>query len=1559
MGLPFSGDDLAKYINIVALAIIGLCVFVGFIRATRKSLFYFIATIVIIVGGLLLSNVICDALLAMDLSSMNLSISVGETSYTITSAKETLEIVLKEQLFGNTEVVGTYTYGLILGLIHMVFRVVWFIILIVLSFTVFKIISDIVWLIVKPKKKRDESGKKIKIKKTFTSRLGGAGIGLAKGLLYLLLLFFIVAGIVSVAESYNEILEGSTDDKVNVVLVDGTATLVQLGEESNDETQEIIDLLLSYKNTIPGKVFGTIKLKGTSFDEFVFDQIFKIKVEGFDGNLKIRKELATVANVLKEVPELLEGELTADLISEYAKDPDKNAKLKAAVQALSELDLINVVVPVGIEVVVLSETLFEDADEDVKELIKGLNIDELRQINYGAEFSNIGCAFVDILSLLDDEGEFNFLSLDSTTVDSVFNSIGNLQLLDVVAPVAISYVITMPEIKETFEEMGIDVEALGLDKIEDFGEEVKTIGKILSQFSNLGLTEEVLEDFTKLEVNDELIAKLDEITETLFKSNILKNAVPVVAKVALNSLPEEYLDVINIPDNADGDYWKNELTPLLKAGLVLLSTGIFDAEDPDAMMEKMSELSDAKIDELAKNLSESSILTDSLNSLIPELLSATYDEDGNLVKEGLLGNLVVEGFEDPKEWNQTEIASIFKAVKVILSSGFLMNDDITETFNNLSDQTINDLAQYLSNSKFITLNLSPIISSLVDGIVEGAEWKTLEASKWTKEELTNLFQSFKKIISTGLLNDGQEALNRMTDAEIDELAASLSHSEFISQNLSVIVDVLVQNISMGGTDFSSVDTSDIEWTEKEIASLLKSAKLVAGTDITELINLPEDDMDSLVGSKLISKVFIEFIKNPVDDLALISGGDLVDDNDWTDTITTNVQFTYVNGIITITSDIKNVSKYYVYIDGDKVVSSASKTIDLNAVNGISSLPTKEAITVEAYKFGEIRRMFLAIQTLCEDGEINTDSIIENMTSITDEDMDVLFDSIVFTETLICQIEEFASEDEALVSIPEGPLTKVKSDGTKDRTAWLDNGDARGELYYVLKAITTIFDGGDIDVNALTVAKLVNNQDTILRSLILSETIKKQIVEIELLELPKAHDNASNKANYIKWNNTYSGGEVTATGELAAIFNVISDLCVNPNVAITNIEIDFSGIFDSATQAKIVKSKVISETIIQKLSEVEQLNITNIDLLNELDRTAWWDAEKGELIYLLNGVEQFLTAEQKKDIANFNLDIDVVYDKLIVEESRTKILQSYVLAETIKANFVDLGIFEVPTASEVGVDMAKSEEWYVINDDRTIEQRELWHLIESVHMLLGDDVELSNYEFNVDELFENQAMMPIYNFDTDGKLVYTADNMNKFFNSKVMQKTFADLLKPILEEAEGELSDKIVKPAANKGGLLYFEYGYNQFVKSSSLTAAEKSETIEFDTKTIIEAIFIMNAAGLSYKTLDQFSNISDSGQAVALAGTIAAIDVNKLVDAFVISRTFRGSIESILNPVFEDVYNLVAVVGTLSGRPIAAWDTVKLVNADYAYPMTKKAARDALYTDITTIINNIKTAAGV
>ena len=109
-------------------------------------------------------------------------------------------------------------------------------------------------------------------------------------------------------------------------------------------------------------------------------------------------------------------------------------------------------------------------------------------------------------------------------------------------------------------------------------------------------------------------------------------------------------------------------------------------------------------------LSQSSILTNSLNNIINTLVSAKVDEDGNVIEEGMLGNVVLVGFESGAEWNETEIASIFKALVTILKSDLIGSEDYVSTLSTLSDCTINDLATSLSGSKFIRNNLSEIIS---------------------------------------------------------------------------------------------------------------------------------------------------------------------------------------------------------------------------------------------------------------------------------------------------------------------------------------------------------------------------------------------------------------------------------------------------------------------------------------------------------------------------------------------------------------------------------------------------------------------------------------------------------------------------------------------------------------------------------------------------------------------------------------------------------------------------------------------------------------------------------
>ena len=350
--MPFEIQDIINGINIVAILVILSCALIGFMRSTKKSVFYFVASIVFIGGGLLLSNVICNFLLNYDLSVYNLSFSANGVNYNVVTINDTLTAVLKDYIFGEANIEGTITVNVFIGLVQMIFRIIWFIVLMVLSFTLFYWISGIIWLIIKPKKKNG-----LKPKKTISGRFCGAGIGAVKGLAYVLLLFFIIAGLASIMETVDDISNSLDDESTyNLVLTDGTATLVELESQNNNnifgEYQEVIDYLMSYKDSIPGKVFGTIAIDGTSIDEFIFDSFFEINIEGTNSKIQLRKELECVARALAEFPEILSGEITFEKLLEYSKDEATNARMKAAISELSSLEIINVIMPVAIEVVV-------------------------------------------------------------------------------------------------------------------------------------------------------------------------------------------------------------------------------------------------------------------------------------------------------------------------------------------------------------------------------------------------------------------------------------------------------------------------------------------------------------------------------------------------------------------------------------------------------------------------------------------------------------------------------------------------------------------------------------------------------------------------------------------------------------------------------------------------------------------------------------------------------------------------------------------------------------------------------------------------------------------------------------------------------------------------------------------------------------------------------------------------------------------------------------------------------------------------------------------------------
>ncbi len=2022
MTLPFTTQDFIMYFNIAVIAIMALFAIIGFLRGTFKSIYYLIATLIIFIGGWFLADTICNILLDLDLGSFNQSFEINETTYELTSIRELLTNIIKDQLFGGTIPEDSLVLACIFALIIMVARVIYFIILIVLSFTIFKILFDIIWLIIKPRRKNKE-GKRIK--PGTLSRLGGLGIGALKGLMYTLLICFLFAGVASIAGNLKEMRTESeeTTDTYTVIIIDGTATLVKLstGEEDNlnntiDEYGEIINMLDAYHNTIAGQVFGSIKISDSSLDEYVFDGLFSLKIEnGADKyDIKLRKELEHAANALIKI-----GGLSSDFSMEKLAAIDRNI-LEEVVDELTSLELINVAVPVGIEIILANEALLENIEnENLRNTVK-TSLSSMKGLDYMAEIKEVGYAFVDVVQLLEfAEGklDIDFLALDADIVESIFDRISKLGIVDAVAPLLVEYLCSMETIQQSFDDLNINLdELLNPQKYDPnaeaikWSDEISNIGKVYKAFRNLGLKTEDFENMN-FAFTDEQINAVDDLVDTIFNSKVVSKAVPVLVDFGKSKMPDNYATIIEIEDDVN---WSDELKPLLKSALVLFSSGIFTSEGE--MMDRLAALEDTKIDQISEYFSESNIIKKNLNALIDKILGPQDNADGTS-SDGIFGEITLSALDSPDEWTKLEISSIFKAVKEIATCGIIGSDDILTSFGELSNDNIDNISTHLGNSKFIRKNLSNILKFLIEGMATNEETLTLvslEEEEWTKLELSSIFKALQSMATSGILNsEGTEGIKNLSDATIDELGTNISSSKFLTRNLTEIMDMLLANIELGdGIEIHGFENAE-DWTKTEIVSLLKGARLIVNytEDLTEIVNLSEDELDILMDSKLISDTLISFIKAYAQEgkpLEVIKGINLIADDEWNDknTLTT---FTLSGSIINITP-LADTDKYYIYLGDKKIASSASITKDLSGVEGLSG--HEDELKVYAKENGEIRKLFISIQTLLGsefNSETLSDDLIKKITSLTEADITVIIASKLVAETIICKIEEFADPDGGFLSIPEGELTAVNLDGSKDRTAWNENGLVHGELFKLLRAVSVIFNGKDIgadsfefstdlitnidndgidkitasvvvneslikkiedmaneasaviyiptelqasptsidrtkwqaanesknllkglknifaggevdtsnmklstiidqkdeilkslvitetlkqqatkagtgiiipselpsdtlddwkniydeddnltsngeiskmltavdkiidtgdtnitDINVTNInldniitnqdvilkslvitatvkdkitsfegivipeneglsntnldgwkniydeagdvtsrgeiAKLLNSikivldidsttaldeslstdninlenvitnkneilkslvitatfkdkitnmstidvpnddtlsttdltgwkntyddsdnlltsgeishlldaidsilnidsstkiddfstdniklgkvvyeKDTILKSLLISNVVKEKIMDNSTLEVPSSlpvdslegwkstydsdenvtaygelarllnavkfalnitspdddanfnninvdtiklnnlidnrqtilhssifaltikkqilenasTDNSkilrlpenyevSSSPNFVTWNDTYNDTTynestkefefiVTSIGELDKVLAAIGELLADTDTTFSNItSFNYTNLFVESSQEKLIASKLLSETIIQKICEnsLSVPNDTDLRLNLTSDRTNWWTAN-GELKYFLSAIGLILDDSEKESLS-VNLDVSAVYAKITNEATRTELFKSYLIAETLTVKFSELDLFstKMPSVANSGINLSATnadgsnnrDDWYIVNeflDSRTIEHKELWNLITSIHILLGDDFDTS-VAFSIDQVLNKAEFYP----NLDANKINTNDAVYNMLYSKILEETFVGIVKSIVT-GDGALADYLNIPSPANWYLYLTTSG-------------------EYDTQTIIESIYQMQAAGLSYNSVASIATAGISTAATAVA-TITSLDTAKLVDAFVISRTYRASIEKFFNGMLETIYSYAYTTGAISGHPLDPWNSVKLVQTDFD-GLNRVEASTLLKNKLDVIIENLE-----
>ena len=1483
MQLPFTVQDFILYFNIAIIAIMVLFALIGMLRGTYKSVYYMIATLIVFVGGWLLSYTICNWMLDFDLSSLNRSIPIGEGDeqvvFQLTTIRETLTEALQHFVFGDNLPEDSLVLNTLFAFIVMILRIVYFLILVILSFTVFKLIFDIIWLIIKPKKK-DKNGKRKK--PSALSRLGGFGIGAVKGLMYTLLICFLFAGLASIVADLKDLKEQSaeTTDTYTVVIINDTATLIKLSDDGDggnngagvgdvlDEYGEILDLVGAYRDTIAGQVFGSIKIQEAGLDEYVFDGLLTMKIKDGDTThtIKLREELSHAAKALSKIPGILTGGFTMSTLTEMDKDV-----LAETIDELTSLQLINVAIPVGVEIVLANEKFLEGIDNEYLRAAVKNSLGDLKGLDYSAEIKQIGYVFIDAVQLLqfseDGKLDIDFLSLDPDTVESIFEKLGQLGLVDVIAPLAVEYLCSMESFQQSFENMGINIdEIIHPENYSDDAEpiqwssEISNIGKVYKAFAGLGITTEEIESMS-FEFTDDNIAAVDSLVDAIFNSKVISKAVPVLVDLGKSKMPEEYSAIVTIPDAVD---WDDELKPLLKAALVLFSSGLFSGDGE--MMDKLADLENDKIDQLALYLSQSSVIKTNLKALIDKFLGPQENEDGT-TSNGVFGDIELKSLESADDWTQLEIASIFKSVKLIIDSGIIGSDDIFNSFSEMSDATVSSLATHLSHSKFIRTNLSAILTYFLDQMSkdeEGLALVSLSEEEWTETEMNAIFQALKTIAGSGMLNsEGTDGIKNLSDDTIDKLGTNISASKFLTRNLTKIMDMLLGSIDLGeGIEIHGFENAE-DWTKTEIVCLLKSARLIVKytDDITKIINVTEEELDTLMGSKLISQTLVSFIKSYTGEgksLEIVKGVDLVGDEEWYD-VDKNTNSSLSGNILTITP-VSDTDKYYIYVDDAKVASTASLSFDFSTLAGVS--PSSDNVKVVAKEFGEIRKMFISIQTLVGDSfnsETISDDIIKSITSLDEADILKIIDSKLIAETITCKIEEFAEGENAFISIPEGELTAVNLDGSKDRSAWNEqDGGAHGELFKILRAITVIFagkdlgsdtfefstdlitninssdidkitesvvinetiikkiedmaneenptifvptelqasptkidrdkwinnketanllnalksvfGGGTVDTTNLKIKPIIDGKDEILKSLVICETLKKQVTKDSTgitipTELPTD--------TLVNWKNTYdANGNVTKEGELSALLGAIADiLSVDDNTSIDEISTDNLSLNNVITkQDNILKSLVITGTVKDKVTSFdgivtpinEGLSTTNLDGWKNTYNDDGTLASKGEVARLLNAVKIVLNVDENTKLDE-SLSTDSIKLSNVIDQ-QDAILQSLVITATIKEKITSSTTTGIVVPENEGLSTTDLVGWKntYTSAGVVVTRGEISALLNSVDIILDINDSTTVDNFSTDDIKLNNV---ITNKDTILKsLVITATIKDKITSS---------------------------------------------------------------------------------------------------------------------------------------------------------------------------------------------------
>ncbi len=922
--------------------------------------------------------------------------------------------------------------------------------------------------------------------------------------------------------------------------------------------------------------------------------------------------------------------------------------------------------------------------------------------------------------------------ITSEEIIAVFNAISESNLVTSLIPLAI-------EVGSDMYDTPIEVPIDELYEI-DWQTELSTLGAVVAVGFDLVNTAGILNDETDLETVTLDGGEVSDLFDSLGESELVTLAAYVALEPLLEEMGGEFSGIITVPADLD---WGDEFSAFGEVAEAVLNTGITVADlqeaDPSLLISALSEmdftilLNSEIVSHALKNIFSGDAGIEGLDMIVvPDgiVWFDIYDEDGNLVTQGELRNIlmavnsittVAGGFDFENldfniiaDFDDETIDTIFNSELLVASiSGFVLDMDLGDTPLVIPDSVL-DENRYILKAELKTIASSAriLVTELEcdegDTVCEETGFDVAKAFNISDESIDTLTSSKILAATIGqlIVDSGGEILtipNRamqviyvdtipqdsITNEEIKKLFQAVSVLEFTDLDNMTFDPSIIQTLG----EVDNVTILDTEKSGKLFGSLILHATLSQ-----MMFEQTEGESSMLSVPYFDAELNPIRIYNAVDEIDYVSTDELddilqalltLDITDFTEIDTLDLNLIFDNADELLGSAILHATiSMQVFDLGGDIVTVPYQNEDGDAIR-ISVGDVLDSTDTEYIAKSEIIGVLDALKILGIT-DINSFDGTVDLSSITAEEgnIDIMLDSAILHATVSDQL--FNLNTDGMLVVPyvhEDDLTVVRTTvgdiGFETEYIVKDEIKAMIDALEVLDIVDVESFDGTVDLGLLSEG---DNQTIILSSATIQATISKQLIDLVtdgILEVPYVHEDNLTLVRKTVGEVGFQTEYILKT-EITAMLDALSILEIS-DVESFDGSVDMGLLSEGDNQNIILASATIQATISKQLFDLATDGVLEVPYFHEDDLTPVriTVGETGfETEYILKTeITAMLDALSILEIGDVDTFDGTVNLGLLTEgDNQNVVLASATIQATISKQLIELAtddILEVP------------------------------------------------------------------------------------------------------------------------------------------------------------------------------------------------------------------------------------------------------------------------------------------